>query len=140
VFLVPNSAPTRREVQLGLFVDWEKASIITPRRREMAHSENAARDGGRDERPTDMSSAVADSAHVDADGSFRSSSKKRQLVRVALCLTDGTDAAAGSSSTLVSRKALWRLAMRMSLRNDNRLLQHVSRSILSIGVHKVSLL
>jgi hypothetical protein len=43
-----------------------------------------------------------------------------------------------SSATLTSQ-LMWRLAMRMSFYNESRLLQHLSRSILSRSAHKVGL-
>lgn len=49
----------------------------------------------------------------------------------------GADKDAAGTASLASH-VVWKLAMRMSLRNENRFLQHLSRSMLSMGsTHKV---
>ena len=45
-------------------------------------------------------------------------------------------AATGAPSTLAGH-VMWKLAARMSSRNESRLLQHISRSIFSHGTNKV---
>lgn len=49
------------------------------------------------------------------------------------------DAPLAVSSATLTSQLMWRLAMRMSFYNESRLLQHLSRSILSRSAHKVRL-
>lgn len=55
----------------------------------------------------------------------------------AVVATTDKDAALAANSSLASH-VVWKLAMRMSLHNESRFLQHLSRSMLGMGsAHKV---
>ncbi|TMW56314.1 hypothetical protein Poli38472_006324 [Pythium oligandrum] len=55
--------------------------------------------------------------------------KPREMTETALATTTVANATMAS-------QMMWRLAMRMSLQNESRLLQHFSRSMLGVGNHK----
>jgi hypothetical protein len=62
-----------------------------------------------------------------------------QLVARARAKDAAGDAPLVVSSATLTSQLMWRLAMRMSFYNESRLLQHLSRSILSRSAHKVGL-
>lgn len=76
-----------------------------------------------------IADAAAAAALAPLDGSVNANNRKRPLV---VRTQDAT------SLTLASQ-VMWKLAMKLSLHNESRLLQHLSRSMLCMGpCHKVN--